>query len=72
MNNMEVFFNNTADGHWPVGFAAVVAAKDKYEAASMLEEKLEQIGLKQEVPVNEMILVELDDPGCLILVDGEY
>ena len=58
-------------GHYPVGAAAMVRAKNKKEAAKLLQTKLGEIGLPQEVTEDDMIT--FNRGTCVvILVDGDY
>ena len=46
---MNVYYNNSFIGHWPVGAAAVVVAPNNWMAAEMLEEELKNQGLPQKI-----------------------
>lgn len=59
-------------GHWPVGTAAVVVAKNKRQAQRVLEKKLTEVHLSQKVPLGDIFEVDLDSPHALILRDGNY
>jgi len=69
---LKLFTNNTAKGHWPVGFTAIVLAKNALQASSMLESELAQRGLKQKVSKDDMVRVSTSNPSVTVLVDGEY
>jgi len=58
-------------GYWPVGSAAVVVAKSKAEAATLLKEKLDQLGLEQEEPPTITVL-DQSIGHARILCDGDY
>ena len=65
-----IFTNNTFEGHWPVGTAAVVEADNCYAAAGLLEKELEKQGLKQKISHNSMI--PKHDKKVVILCSGDY
>lgn len=66
---MNIYTNATFNGHYPVGTAAVVVAKDQLEAARELSNELLRIGLPQDVNPSEMIEIK---EGVRILCDGDY
>lgn len=68
---LKVYTCNSFRGHWPVGSAAVVIAESEEEAAKMLEERLSEIGLKQDVDESQMIQASTEKQ-VIILCDGEY
>ena len=69
---MNVYTNITFTGHWPVGTAAVVVANTQEQAAFLLEEELEKIGLKQKIDPKEMERISTYRPKTIILQDGNY
>jgi hypothetical protein len=69
---MKVFYNNSFQGHWPVGTSAIIIAKNEQEAKIILENKLEVIGLKQEVSLGDLVEVKTNKELAIILQDGEY
>lgn len=71
---MNVYYNNTFEGHYPVGVAAVVIAQNPEIAADMLNEHLKSIGLEQEDPVvaAQMTRITTATPKVVILNDGNY
>lgn len=69
---MKVFTNNNFDGYWPVGSAAVVVANGKEEAAEILQNHLNIIGLYQDIPPDDMVELDTAQNGCVILFDGNY
>ena len=69
---MKVFTCTECDGHWPVGFAAVVVAVDQSDAADILAGELNRIGLDQYVSPSTMIEIDQTKSSCSILVDGDY
>lgn len=70
---MKVYTCDSFVGFWPVGTAAVVIAKDETEAAKILSEELEKIGLKQRPGrVLEFKHVKTNVAQAIILRDGDY
>jgi len=69
---MRVWTNRTFQGHYPVGAAAVVVADFQSDAAMLLLRKLNEIGIPQGVPPNEMIELNTEVPSVTILRDGDY
>jgi hypothetical protein len=56
-------------GHWPVGSAAVVVAKDEEMARKILLTELHKIGLGSEFTLQEL---DIDYQNARILCDGNY
>lgn len=69
---MKVYYNNTFDGHYPVGTSAIVIAKDQVEAAEKLAARLRERGLKQSITWSRMIEVDTTGRQVIILQDGDY
>jgi hypothetical protein len=69
---MKVFYNTEFDGHYPVGAAALVVAKDAKSAAKLLETQLGLVGLPQHIFVNDMVEVKTNKETTIMLNDGEY
>lgn len=67
---MKVFICTDHDGHYPVGVASVVVAKDEEDARILLNRALLADGLR----VTEFTLQEVDTskPHATILHNGEY
>jgi hypothetical protein len=70
----QVFTFTNFDGHYPVGTAAVVVAKNKSEAIMLMDEQLSESGLpaldeQEDVKIS---LVDLDVFQAIILRDGNY
>jgi hypothetical protein len=59
-------------GHWPTGTAAVVVAPDEGTAASILNTKLIQIGLKPTAESGKFSKLNTGHPHAVVLVDGNY
>ena len=69
---MKIYTNTSFKGHYPVGTAAVVVAKDKKEAARLLSIELSKIGLVQGVASEDMEKVTTTKPAVMVLNDGDY
>lgn len=71
---MNVYACNDAEGHWPVGFAAVVVAESEADARNLLWHEMLAKGLGDKNASNRWHLWKLDltQPTACILVDGEY
>jgi hypothetical protein len=69
---MKVFKITGFDGHWPVGTAAVVVAKDTYQAAKILQASLEESGLKRDISEESLIEIDTGLMSVHILCDGNY
>ena len=73
----ELFVCTNHDGHWPVGVASIVFARDETHARELLDAELIGAGLKPstESPYTlEQIFRPNGDyvPRALILNDGDY
>jgi uncharacterized protein YggL (DUF469 family) len=64
---MKVYYSNNFSGHWPTGTSAVVRAENEQEAVRMLDEALQQNGLKF-----DGTLTEFRGKGVVVLQDGDY
>lgn len=69
---MKVWTCNKFKGHWPVGSAAVVVAKDQEQARQLLAKQLALYGLKQEVTPEMLDPLPVCYPMALVLNDGNY
>ncbi len=70
---MKVFTNNTFEGYYPVGTAAVVVAKTPEDAAMWLNNVLDNtFGLRGDVKPEQMHEVELKESAVHILCNGDY
>lgn len=70
---MKVFTCTSFTGHWPVGTAAVIVAKDKEEARAALAVELMERGLKvDDAATWEIKRLKTTVPSVTILRDGEY
>lgn len=67
---MKIFISDDFDGHWPVGTAAVVVAKNKISARKVLNKELVDCGLKR----SEFTLSEVNSKKeqAVIINDGQY
>lgn len=68
---MNVYTCNDHDGHWPVGTASVVVAKDEAEARDLLRRVLKDQGLNPNEPFT-LKLLETTAPVVRVLCDGDY
>lgn len=69
---MNLYYNKNFHGHCPVGTAAIVTAENEIQAAEMLEEELEKVGLKQKVNPSDMVYVSTTFHNVVILNNGDY
>lgn len=70
---MKIWTCNTFAGFWPVGSAAVVQAKTRSRATSLLNKALKAHGLKGDAePKDALEFPAEPDETVRILVDGEY
>lgn len=69
---MKTFVNNSFNGPYPTGTAAVVVAPSRSRAAEILKARLTKIGLPQDVNAKDMREVKTDSEQCEILCDGDY
>lgn len=70
---MRVFYSNDFRGHWPVGTSAVIVARNKDEAYTLLTAKLIGMGLAPGADDNFSIHeVQTDRTGVYVLQDGDY
>lgn len=71
-NSMNVYYNSSFEGYYPVGSAAVVVAESPEQAAHFLEGELRQHGLSQKVNADDMKLVPMKIGFVDIICDGDY
>lgn len=69
---MKVYTNTTFEGHYPVGSAAVVVARNKSEAADWLNTDLVERGLNGNVKPEDMHELPTDRKCSVVLCDGDY
>ena len=69
---MKVFTNTDFSGHWPVGTSAAVVAETRDDAAKMLEQMLQVVGLPQKISAESMQAIDTSKPSVTILQDGNY
>lgn len=68
-----IYTNTKAEGHYPVGFAAVVVALSPDHAAAVLRPKMEAYGLNPDsVKPEDFEVVGDGTPHAIILNDGNY
>ena len=68
---MSVFYTNNFCGHWPVGTAAVIVARNLDEAYVLMSKQLCEMGLAQ----NEAFSIKelpTDRTHVVVLQDGDY
>ena len=70
--SVNVYTCNEFKGHWPVGAAAVVVAKDKPQAVRLLKAELKRSGLEQDISAKKLNLVSTAVPTVIMLHDGDY
>lgn len=73
---MNVYYIKGFPGHYPVGTAAVVVARDRLHAFDLLNEKLTKehflpMGLKDINP-EQFIQLDTNSAHCVVLQDGDY
>jgi hypothetical protein len=69
---MNIYTNNSFEGYYPVGTAAVVIAETAEEAAEILEGELESRGMDQQINPKTMIKLDASSQDVVILNDGNY
>lgn len=67
-----VFTCTTFTGHYPVGTSAVIVARDENHARDLLNYQLEQEHLDQLDLTDEILELETDIEGAIILQNGNY
>lgn len=60
------------EGHWPVSTAAVVIAENISSAITILEDKLRQEGLQQQIKPGQLVPLSSGTSCVRILNDGNY
>ncbi len=68
---LKVFYCTDFEGHYPVGAAAIVVAKDVDDACHLLKEKLRAKGLDLRT-TDDVIEINTDHSYAKILLDGDY
>lgn len=69
---MNIYTNNKFSGICPVGTAAVVVAQTREIAAEILNNELESRGMTPDAKSGDMIPVDTNHVGVIILHDGNY
>ena len=70
---MKTWTNTTFTGHWPVGSAAVVRAKNRHDAAELLNDVLREHGLPGDVDGKDMMEFPISEgEEVRVLCDGDY
>lgn len=68
---MKIFVSNDFTGHWPVGTAAVVVARTRKKALSLIKKECKKEGLVFDGTLNEL-LIDKAQEQAIILNNGEY
>lgn len=68
---MRLWICTDHDTHWPVGGASIVWASDEDQAQELLKRALAESGLDPESSCT-LAEVRLEQPGALVLCDGNY
>jgi hypothetical protein len=69
---VKVWTNNRFEGHYPVGTAAVVVADTAEQAAEVLNNQLEQIGLQRSAVAAQFEQLSTHRQTARVLCDGDY
>jgi hypothetical protein len=72
MSELKVFTSTSFDGHYPIGVAAVIIAKDKHCAAMLLSNALFDAGLNAKVTEGDVVEINKSEELAVILCDGNY
>lgn len=68
-DQLKVYTVTGFTGHWPVGPAAVVVARDLAHAEALMDAELVRRGL----PTDKYAMISLRlEPGAHVLCDGDY
>lgn len=70
---MKLFTCIDHDGHWPVGVASIIVARNETEAKKLLDEVLHEDGLETfEKKPYTLQEIDLNKPKAVLLHSGEY
>ena len=69
---MKVFWSNNFKGHYPIGTAAVVVAKDAGAALVALDNLLASRGLKQTLTLDNIEELDIKETRAILLQNGDY
>lgn len=72
MKILNIYYNTSFKGHYPVGTSALVVSENAVEAAKMLQGSLILHGLEQEVREEDMVQISPAHENVFILNDGDY
>lgn len=70
-----IFVNTEFPGHYPVGTAAIMVARDRGHARRLLIREARDHGLSlraDDLPLNGFTELSLEESGCVILRNGDY
>lgn len=69
---MKVWTNTRFPGHYPVGTAAVVVADTAGQAAEVLNDELERVGLGRPATADQFDRLPTTRHIARVLLDGDY
>lgn len=69
---MRVFYTNDFRGHWPVGTAAVIVARNLDEAYVLMTSQLIALGLAKDNSNFTIKELTTDSTQVVVLCDGNY
>jgi len=69
---MSVFYTNDFCGHWPVGTAAVIVARNLDEAYVLMNNRLGEMGLATTNDDFSIKELPTDRTHVVVLQDGDY
>lgn len=68
----KIFYTIDFKGHYPVGTSGIVVAQDEATARKIFDEALKQAGLFDNKETYTLNQLNNDQPGAIILQDGNY
>lgn len=69
---MKVWYSTGFIGHYPLGTAAVVVARNETEASTLLNETLVLLGLRPTSEPEHFVKLQTGKPQAVVLRDGNY
>ena len=69
---MKAWTVDSFEGHYPIGTAAVIVAENISTAITILEDKLRQEGLQQQIKPDQLVPLSSGTSCVRILNDGNY
>jgi hypothetical protein len=70
-DDLHVYVCTDHDGHYPIGVASVVIARNQVDARGLLDAQLEAHGLNPNEPYT-LVEIGLEGPEAVVLRDGNY